>query len=180
MARMAHKIPVVRWVKTPSKSKKMQPIVGNALMPPLEWIISIRAFKKWLWHTYYRITIGERANEIVKHAGTILFFIFILLAPMIKLCNKRQCGVLELLQHDKATEPPACPVQRWTLFQLGSWRPRLAYRHIKLNLSLTQKCAMLLKRFFVFLSFEHFAKSKTAKKKRYFFLLRVSDLWLST
>lgn len=35
----------------------------------------------------------ERANEIVKHAGTILFFIFILLAmPMIKLCNKRQCA----------------------------------------------------------------------------------------
>lgn len=63
----------------------------------------------------------------------------------------------------------------WT-GQTGSWRPRLASSHIKLNLSLTQKCAMLLKRF-SFRQHRKFRKIKNCTQKiSNIFSYLVSDL----
>lgn len=56
------------------------------------------------------------------------------------------CSTIKTISLTSAAAAAAELNPTWT-GQTGSWRPRLASSHIKLNLSLTQKCAMLLKRF---------------------------------
>lgn len=83
------------------------------------------------------------------------------------------CSTIKTISLTSAAAAELNPT--WT-GQTGSWRPRLASSHIKLNLSLTQKCAMLLKRF-SFRQHRKFRKIKNCTQKiSNIFSYLVSDL----
>lgn len=81
------------------------------------------------------------------------------------------CSTIKTISLTSAAAAAAELNPTWT-GQTGSWRPRLASSHIKLNLSLTQKCAMLLKRFF-FSATQQISQNQKlhTKNQQYFFLL---------